>query len=115
MRPRLHGDSRWAVWLAERDDEIVGQIWVQIVEKIPNPGPESELHAYVSNFFVLPAERNSGAGTQLLHAVVDHCRSLGVDTVFLWPSERSVTLYRRTGFERPDDVLVLELREVKAR
>jgi GNAT superfamily N-acetyltransferase len=113
MRTRLVGESPWSAWLAERDDAIVGNVWVQIVEKIPNPGPESEVHAYVSNFFVTPTERNAGTGTALLNAVVAHCRSRQVDTVFLWPTERSVPLYRRTGFTVPEDLLVLELRGTK--
>jgi GNAT superfamily N-acetyltransferase len=115
MRPRLRGDSRWTAWLAERENRLIGQVWIQLVEKLPNPGPESELHAYLSNFFVIPRERNSGAGTRLLDAAVGHCRSVGVDTVFLWPTERSVALYRRTGFESPNDLLVMELREPKHR
>ena len=110
MRPRLSTDSAWTVFVAERDGRIVGNIWVQIVEKIPNPGPESETHAYVSNFFVVPRERNTGAGTRLLNAVLEHCRACSVDTVFLWPSERSRPLYHRNGFEPPADMLVLDPR-----
>jgi GNAT superfamily N-acetyltransferase len=114
MRPRLRGDSRWTAWLAERDGKIVGNLWLQIVEKIPNPGPESELHAYVSNFFIVPAERNTGVGARLLNAAVEHCKAHDVDTVFLWPTQRSRPLYKRTGFEPPSDILVLELREAKS-
>lgn len=110
MRPRLEADSRWAAWLAERDLRAVGNVWVQIVEKIPNPGGDPERHAYISNFFVLPDERNAGCGTALLQHVLGHCRSRDVDTVFLWPTPRSVPFYRRAGFAPPADVLVLELR-----
>jgi GNAT superfamily N-acetyltransferase len=113
MVPRLVDESRWSAWLAERGGQPIGNVWVQIVEKIPNPGPESEVHAYVSNFFVTPAERNAGAGTALLNAVIAHCRSRQVDTVFLWPTERSMPLYRRSGFAVPEDLLVLELRGTK--
>ena len=115
MRPRLRGDSRWTVWLAEREGRIVGNLWMQFVEKIPNPGPESELHAYVSNFFIVPGERNSGVGTTILSAAVEYCRAHHVDTVFLWPTQRSTPLYQRIGFEIPADLLVLELREGKPR
>ena len=115
MRPRLRGDSRWTVWLAERDGRIVGNLWMQLVEKIPNPGPESELHAYISNFFIVPAERNGGVGTKILSAAVAYCRAHHVDTVFLWPTQRSTPLYQRTGFEIPADLLVPELREGKPR
>jgi GNAT superfamily N-acetyltransferase len=115
MRPRLRGDSRWTVWLAERDGRIVGNLWMQIIEKLPNPGPDSELHAYISNFFIDPAERNGGVGTTILSAAIAHCRAHHVDTVFLWPTQRSTPLYLRTGFEIPADLLVLELREGKPR
>jgi GNAT superfamily N-acetyltransferase len=109
MRARLTEDSPWRAFVAERDGSLVANVWVQIVEKIPNPGPEPELHAYVSNFFVLPAERNAGTGTRLLNAVLDHCRTRLVDTVFLWPSERSRPLYHRFGFQQPADMLALDL------
>jgi GNAT superfamily N-acetyltransferase len=115
MRPRLRGDSRWSAWVAEREAQIVGHVWLQIVEKIPNPGPESELHAYVSNFFVMPNERNAGVGSHLLKSAVEHGRSLGVDTVFLWPTEQSLPLYRRIGFDKPSDLIVMELRGMKSR
>jgi GNAT superfamily N-acetyltransferase len=108
MRPRLNSDSPWSVLVAQRDGQILGNVWVQIVEKIPNPGPESELHAYVSNFFIVARERNTGLGTRLLNAVLEHCRTRSVDTVFLWPSERSRPLYHRSGFEPPTDMLVLD-------
>jgi len=108
MRPRLNIDSPWSVFVAERDGQIVGNIWVQIIEKIPNPGPEPELHAYVSNFFIVPRERNTGLGTRMLNAIIEHCRTNSVDTVFLWPSERSRPLYDRFGFEAPTDLLVFD-------
>ena len=107
MRPRLNVDSPWSVFVAERDGQIVGNVWVQIIEKIPNPGPEPELHAYVSNFFIVPHERDTGLGTRMLNVILEHCRTHSVDTVFLWPSERSRPLYDRFGFEAPTDVLVL--------
>src|SRR5579871_1220568 len=89
MRSRLREDGPWRAWVAEREGSLIGHIWVQTVEKIPNPGPDAEQHGYLSNFFVIPRERNTGAGTQLLRAAVGHCRSIGVDAVFLWPTERS--------------------------
>jgi len=32
-----------------------------------------------------------------------------VDRVILWPSDRSRTMYKRFGFETPDDILELQL------
>jgi GNAT superfamily N-acetyltransferase len=109
MRPRLRADSRWRVWLLEDDGAPIGNLWVQIIEKIPNPGNESELHAYVSNVFVLPEHRNKGGGSLLLDAAIAECRSFHVDTMFLWPSDESRPLYARHGFVPPDRLLVKQL------
>ncbi len=111
MRPRLAGGSRWRVWLLEEAGKPIGNLWVQIIEKIPNPGNESELHAYLSNFFVLPEYRNTGGGKMLLDAAESECRAFFVDTMFLWPSEESRPLYARHGFAPPDRLLVKELRK----
>lgn len=57
MEPRVADDSAWRAWVLEHDRRIVGAIWVQIVEKIPNPTAEPEAHAYVSNLYVVPDYR----------------------------------------------------------
>src|SRR5689334_146216 len=62
MIARLERDSSWRTWILDRDGEVLGNIWLQVIEKIPNPGDESERHAYISNFYVHPDVRNSGAG-----------------------------------------------------
>lgn len=108
MREELGAGNRWRAWIAERDGRIVGQIWVQVIEKLPNPNGEGRRHAYVSNLFVQPAARG-GVGTRLLEAALDHARANGVDRVVLWPSERSVTLYARRGFSRDAGVIELKL------
>jgi GNAT superfamily N-acetyltransferase len=106
MRERLGDDSIWRVWVFERNNEPAGAVWLQVVEKLPNPTAESELHAYISNFFVRPDFRNTGAGSALLHAALDEAARLGVDSVFLWPSARSRPLYERHGFAVSENVLV---------
>ena len=108
MRPRVADETKWRVWVLEHDGAIVGNIWLQIVEKLPNPNVERELHGYVTNFFVHPEHRNTGAGSRLLQAVLDECRRSNVDSVFLWPSERSRPLYERFGFTTPSDMLALD-------
>ena len=109
MRSRLHSDSRWRVWILEDAAEPIGNLWVQMIEKIPNPGSEGELHAYVSNFFVLPEHRNTGGGRLLLETAIAECRSFHTDTMFLWPSDESRPLYERHGFAPPNRLLVKEL------
>ena len=108
LRNELTSAVRWRAWVVVSDDQIVGQAWLQTIEKMPNPVAELERHAYVSNVFVQPAFRG-GVGTRLLEAVLDWARANHFDRVILWPSSKSVTLYQRHGFSRNGDVMELAL------
>jgi GNAT superfamily N-acetyltransferase len=101
--------SSWQAWVAVDDEEILGQVWLFAVEKIPNPIAELEKLAYVSNLYVRPSARG-GIGTRLLEGVLDWCRANEIDRVVLWPTKRSMTLYMRHGFARDGDVMELKIR-----
>jgi GNAT superfamily N-acetyltransferase len=109
MRRELATGNAWRAWVAVRDGAIVGQVWVNTIQKVPNPVAELERHAYLSNMFVKPSERG-GIGTQLLGTVVAWARANGIDCVVLWPSRRSVTLYLRFGFSQGGEVMELKCR-----
>jgi GNAT superfamily N-acetyltransferase len=104
MSARL-SESNWHCWIAEFDGAIAGNLWCNLIEKVPNPVSEPELHAYLTNFFVRPTLRGGGIGESLLRAGLEWCRSHSVDAVILWPTERSRSLYRRHGFAAAEDVL----------
>ena len=75
---------------------------------MPNPVAESEAIAYLSNLYVVPSARG-GTGTRLLQVALDECRAKRVDRVVLWPSTRSVTLYRHHGFSNSGAVMELKI------
>ena len=108
MRRELASQAVWRAWVAIAGDEIVGQLWVQTINKMPNPVAERERHAYVSNVYVQP-EYRGGAGSWLLEAALAWVRAEKMDRVILWPSARSVTLYERHGFTHQGDVMELAL------
>jgi len=97
MQRELGADGTWRAWLAEDDGEIVGQVWLHTIQKVPNPIAERERHAYLSNLYVKPSARG-GIGTRLLETVLAHTTANGVDSVVLWPSARSRSMYLRHGF-----------------
>ncbi len=110
MAARLEGERPghgWQCWLVElADGTVAGQLWLQAIEKIPNPAAEPELHAYISNVYVAPELRGQGLAGGLLDLALGWCREHAVDQVILWPSAKSRPLYARHGFAASDGVLV---------
>src|SRR6516225_10037333 len=72
MRRELQAAGRWRCWVATRDQgdpahpqsAIIGQVWLQILPKVPNPIGERDRHAYLSNLYVAP-EARGGVGSRL--------------------------------------------------
>jgi GNAT superfamily N-acetyltransferase len=108
MRPRL-ASSGWTAWVAEQEGRLLGQVWLQVVEKIPNPVVEAESHGYITNLFVQPQVRSAGVGSALLQLALTHARDAGLDRIVLWPTDRSRSLYVRHGFQEADDVMQLRV------
>jgi GNAT superfamily N-acetyltransferase len=74
-------------------------VWLQLIEKIPNPVAEPESMAYITNVYVRPTARGAGMGSRLLAEALDWCRASGADCALLRPTERSRPLYERHGFQ----------------
>jgi len=105
MSDRLQPGGNWRCFVALLRDRMVGTLWLQDIEKLPNPVGHSELHGYVSSVYVAPESRGLGIGSALLQACFSDADARGLDSLFLWPSERSRPLYYRHGFEASDDLL----------
>jgi ribosomal protein S18 acetylase RimI-like enzyme len=114
MRQELASGASWRAWVAEEIEgppeaghhKIVGQVWLHTIHKVPNPIAERERHAYLSNLYVMP-EARGGVGTRLLEAALVQADADGVDSIVLWPSARSRSLYLRRGFIAHGAVLEL--------
>lgn len=104
IRERLDG-GRWLAWVAERDTEICGHVFLCPVERVPDPYEDNTPVGYVTNFYVIPECRNQGFGGALLQALRQHAQELGMEVLIVWPSERSVPAYRRQGFRPSPDLL----------
>lgn len=111
MHQHLQGDA-WHCWVAELNGQLIGALWLQLVEKIPNPRNEAEHHAYITNFYVQEEARGQGIGSRLLRDALDWCNAHEVHAVILWPTERSRSLYERHGFAVRNDIMELIVRPV---
>ena len=105
MRTHLESGTRWRAWVAESSDDIIGAVWIGLIEKMPNPIAEPEEHGYLTSFYVRPTARGAGIGTALLDAALGWCGERGVHAVMLWPTERSRPLYERHGFAPPSALM----------
>ncbi len=107
MKEHLKEKSLWRCWVAEQDGQLVGAVWVNLIEKIPNPVEESEYHSYVTNFFVRECDQGKGIGSALLSETLNWCKAHDVHAVILWPSDRSRSLDERYGFAVRADLMEL--------
>ena len=108
MRKRFRsGSSPWRCWVADDGKQLLGHVCVQVFEKVPNPVNEPELHAYVTNFYVVPEMRSRGLGRRLLEKALSWCRTRGTDAIILWATPESRSLYRRCGLAKPSDIFEL--------
>jgi ribosomal protein S18 acetylase RimI-like enzyme len=109
MAVRLVPGGAWRCWMAEEAGQSVGAVWLQLIEKLPNPVAELERHGYISSLYVDPSRRDAGLGSRLLAMCMRVCRDEGVDAVILWPTPRSRRLYERHGFAVREDLFEYQL------
>jgi GNAT superfamily N-acetyltransferase len=109
------GSRRWRCWVLDDGKRLLGHICVQVFEKIPNPVNERELHAYITNFYVVPEMRKQGLGKKLLNKALSWCGTRGTDAVILWATPASKSLYRRGGLVEPADIFELRHSTLRSR
>lgn len=102
---QLAPEGIWHCWVAVQGTTMVGTVWLQLIEKLPNPVGHLGRHGYVSSVYVVPKLRNGGIGSALLSACLADAQAQGVDALFLWPTEKSRALYERHGFAVRKDLL----------
>jgi GNAT superfamily N-acetyltransferase len=101
--------SAWKCWVVERANAVEGGIWLQVIEKIPNPVTEFENLGYITNLYLRDSARGHGLGERLLETTMTWCRANDIDLVMLMPSPRSRSLYLRHGFAVHDDLMSANL------
>ena len=99
MREQLANAERWRAWVAVQPNgtprgTTVGTLWIGTLEKIPNPTPEPEEYAYVTNVYVRPEARKQGVASALVAAAMAWCEVRGVHAAFLWSAAQSAPMYR---------------------
>jgi GNAT superfamily N-acetyltransferase len=99
--------SNWVVWVAESEQRLIANIYVQIIHKVPRPGRFGNRYGYMTNVYAEPEVRGQGIGSRLLKNVIEWARGQRLEFLIVWPSEESVAYYERAGFRQSPDALEL--------
>ena len=101
--------GRWTVWVAQDEDEIVANIWIYQVPKVPSPSRTTRDFGYMTNVYTVPAMRDLGVGSKLLAAATTWAHDSDLELIIVWPSQRSVAWYARGGYTPSTEMLELEI------
>lgn len=111
LRPALES-GLWAVFVVEqKPGRLIGNIYLQIIRKIPRPARRRNTYGYITNVFIEPEWRNGGVGGVLLEQVISWARERDLEFLVLWPSELSVEFYKRHGFSQGGEAMELHFDE----
>lgn len=94
------------VWLVRDDNQPIGYIVMAFDYSLEYGGKG----AWVDEFFVEPAYRGRGVGTEALRFFEKAARDLGVKTIYLEVNHgnRALGLYRKLGFEDHQRYLMMK-------
>jgi GNAT superfamily N-acetyltransferase len=98
--------DRWQIWVAEVERQIVGHMFVALIDKVPRPVREDRKIAYLTNGYTRPAFRNKGIGAQLIKRAQRAASEANVELMIVWPGDESVDFYKRHGFTVPSEPLI---------
>ena len=93
----------WHVAVAQPiGGQLIGCMYLRVVETVPVPGVSGRAWGYVTHAFVDDQARGAGVGTALLAALINRAESLRLHELHAWPSAAAVSLYARAGFRSPE-------------
>jgi ribosomal protein S18 acetylase RimI-like enzyme len=93
-------------WIADVDGAPVAAMSLVVVRKVSAPGGAEQRWGYLTNCYVTAEHRNAGVGSRMLEAIQSRARDEALELLIVWPSDRAFPFYERSGFQRPDDLLV---------
>ncbi|GJM33876.1 MAG: hypothetical protein DHS20C18_28770 [Saprospiraceae bacterium] len=104
--------GQWVYWVTEENDEIVAHAFVHTIRMIPKPGGRIEDYfGYLTNVYTIPTFRGKGVGSKMLSHIKQWATSQDLEVLIVWPSENSLSFYKRAGFLAKNEVMELKIRD----
>ena len=99
----------WYYWIAEENNIIISNIYINIIRKVPKPQKLFTEIGYITNVHTKIEFRNKGIGAELLKKIKQWAIDNKIELLFVWPSPKSVTFYERQGFSMNNEIMELEI------
>jgi GNAT superfamily N-acetyltransferase len=94
--------------VAVRGGVIIGMAWLAILPRVPSPRAPARASGDMQCVYVVPDERNTGLGRQIIEMVLKLADELGLERVTVHSSPRAITAYSRYGFAASSRLLQAE-------
>ncbi|KMK76786.1 GNAT family N-acetyltransferase [Alkalihalobacillus pseudalcaliphilus] len=97
--------GQWYIWVAEKEGTVLSHIYLELIQKVPRPGRITNPFVFMTNVYTVPAFRNKGVGSQLLHAVNTWMKENNYEFSIVWPSDDSIEFYKRNGYKHCQEAM----------
>ncbi|KZM68539.1 GNAT family N-acetyltransferase [Nocardia terpenica] len=91
------------------DGEVIGMGWLAITQRVPTPRLLERASGDVQCVYLVPDRRGTGLGSELIDALTELARQLGLERVTVHSSPRAVPAYSRRGFAVSNQLLQTSL------
>ena len=98
-------------WLAEKEDQIIAHIFIHRIDLVPRPCKLKDQFGCITNNYTQPKYRNQGIGSKLMGHVKKWAEEEDYELLIVYPSDDSVSFYKRAGFVEENDVMQLAIRD----
>ncbi|MFG2295898.1 GNAT family N-acetyltransferase [Streptomyces sp. NPDC048603] len=95
--------------VAVRDGRVIGMAWLAVTRRVPHTRAFERASGDLQCVYVTPEERDRGVGGELIDAVLEQARELGIERVVVHSTERAVAAYARHGFASSHRLLEVEV------
>ncbi|KGJ76451.1 hypothetical protein GY21_09095 [Cryobacterium roopkundense] len=96
-------------FVAVRGDTVVGMAWLAVLPRVPSPQALDRSSGDVQCVYVVPEERDSHVGSQLMDVVLATARRFGLEHVSVHSSTGAIRMYERNGFAASQQLLIADL------
>jgi GNAT superfamily N-acetyltransferase len=92
--------GRWCCWLAQISNDIISNVFIQRIQKVPKPGKFLNEFGYLTNIYTKPEFRGQGIGAELVKRAQDWAKENDLEFLIVWPDTERLAWYQRLGFKR---------------